>query len=150
MAQNYQYIFVDYEGTLSELPKGSGEKQEIIITDLLFGDVFTGLKPNEDVKQFLLKQNTKNIYVLGVIDTNLEIKIKEKWLKKHYHFIRKNHYLFISGEHKKVEILDEFVKKFKIKRSDILFIDDKQKHLNFALEKGYHCINANCIETHTK
>ncbi len=145
MKRNDNYIFVDYEGTLSEVPKGSGENQKVTLADLLFGDVFSKLKPNQKIRQFLLKQNTKNIYVLGVVDSNREIKQKEQWLRKHYRFISKDNYIFISGERKKVDVINEFVKFYHINPKDIIFIDDKVKHLTPAVEAGYTCIDANEI-----
>ena len=129
-----KYVFVDYEGTLSEAPK------DVTMTDLLFGDVFTNLKPNEAVKKFLLAQNAKQIFVLGVVDTEREIRQKSLWLQKHCPFIPKENYLFISGEHRKVDVITAYAQKYEWAKSDILFIDDKEKHLVPAQQAGYTCI----------
>lgn len=142
MNKSKEYIFVDYEGTLSETPKGNGKNQEVLISDLLFGDVFSELQPNNKVKKWLLEQHTKNIFVLGIVDTNIEINQKVKWLKRHYNFIDKKNYIFVSGEHKKVEIINEFVKSRNIDKKDVIFVDDKQRHLNPAIQEAYRCINA--------
>lgn len=138
-------FFVDYEGTLSESPKGTGEDGKVLISDLLFGDVFSDLKPIEKVKNYLLKQNTENIFVLGVVDVGQEIKQKEVWLKRHYAFIKESNYIFISGEHTKVQIINEYVKNKKINKQDVIFIDDKQKHLDLAIQEGYNCLNVDEI-----
>ncbi len=135
--QNNKYVFVDYEGTLSEAPKAS-----VTIAKLLFNDVFTKLKPNPKIKEFLLKQDTRNIYVLGIIDTNREIEQKEQRLKKHYRFIRQSNYIFVSSEHEKVEIISEFIKYKKIKPEDVIFIDDKQNHLDLVMTLGCQCVLA--------
>lgn len=137
-----KYIFVDYEGTLSETPRGSGKNGEVLLSDLLFGDVFTQLKPNEQVRMYLLHQNTENIYVLGVVDTNREIEQKEQWLKLHYPWIKPENYIFISGEHKKVEVIDEYVKNKRLDKKEVILIDDKQNHLDAVIRAGYRGINA--------
>ena len=141
-----KYIFVDYEGTLSESPSGSGENGKVLISDLLFKDVFSELKPIQKVKDFLLKQNTKNIFVLGIIDTAKEIKQKERWLKKHYSFIDSNNYIFVSSEHKKVEIINEYDKNNKLNKKEVVFIDDKLSHLQPAMLQGYACIDVQDIK----
>ena len=151
-----KYIFVDYEGTLSESPKGTGENQSVLLSDLLFLDVFSQLKPVEKVKKYLQKQDPDNIFVLGVVDTNNEIKQKELWLKKHYDFIKEKNYIFISSEHKKVDIINEYVENKKINKKDVVFIDDKQKHLEPAIKEGYLCLNVSdinengCIKSNNK
>lgn len=140
-----KFVFVDYEGTLSEISKGSGVNQKVLIADLLFDDVFRNLKPRENVKKFLAQFIPENIFVLGVVSVNREIKQKECWLKKHYPEIQESNYIFISSKYKKVEIMNEFVKYKKLKVSDVIFIDDKQSYLDEAIACGYQCINANDI-----
>ena len=129
-----KYIFVDYEGTLSAAP------ERPTMANILFGDVFTNLKPNEPVHKFLSEQGAEQIFVLGIVDTAHEIEQKKQWLQKNCPFIPSKNYIFISGEHRKVDIIAAYAKKYGWAKSDILFIDDKEKHLNPVREAGYTCI----------
>ena len=138
-----KYLFIDYEGTLSQSPVGSGENGKVILQDLLFGDVYSSCKPVKKVKDFLKDKSDCEIYVIGVIDTYNEIQHKIQWLKKYYPLIKIKNCIFISGDHKKVDVLNEFVKKNNLNIDQITFIDDREKHLLPAIEQGYKCINVN-------
>lgn len=116
------------------------------MADLLFGDVFSGLKPNEAVEKFLARQNAEQVFVLGVVDTAREIKQKSLWLRKYYPSIPSENYLFISGECRKVDVIAAYAQKYGWAKSDVLFIDDKEKHLTPARKAGYSCLLTEEIE----
>ena len=131
-------IFIDFEGTLSESPK-----EEPTLGELLFGQPFTNLKPNAKVIKLLEKVNPKKIYVLGIIDTNNEIQQKYFWLEQHYPKIEDQNVIFVANNHQKVDVISEYQKKLNLKTSDIVFIDDKEKHLAPARLKGFECVDVN-------
>lgn len=132
-----KYIFVDYEGTLAEVPS-----ENLDLNDLLFGDVFSDLKPNKRIKNFLLNQNDAQIFVLGVVDTNREIELKIQWLKRYYPFIPESNYIFISSEHRKVDVLDSYLNHNHWQKGEVILIDDKEKHLLPARKAGFTCIKS--------
>ena len=90
---------------------------------------------------FLEQFEPQNLYVVGVIDTNREIEAKYRWLDKYYPFILKENVILITGEHKKVDVINEFVKVKNFKKENIIFVDDKESHLKFAREQQYKCFN---------
>ena len=138
-------LFVDYEGVLSEKPVGSNFDKTVNLNDLLFDDVFRNCKPIKKMQEFLRECVPNNIFVIGVIDTNYEIESKHYWLNQYYHFIIKENIIFISSEHKKVDVINAFVKNKKLKKESIIFIDDKESHLKHAREQQYICLNVNEI-----
>lgn len=138
-------LFVDYEGTLSENPVGSNLDKTVNFNDLLFKDVFANCQPIKKMQVFLEQFESHNIYIIGVIDTNREIEAKYRWLEKCYPFILKENIVFVSSEHKKVDVINEFVKTKNLKKENIVFIDDKESHLKIVREQQYTCFNVNKI-----
>ncbi len=133
-------IFVDYEGTLSECPDKAPTLRE-----LLFEKPFSKLKPNAKMQKLLEKVNPKKIYVVGVVDTNNEIQQKYFWLEKHFPHIEDQNIIFVSSSTKKVDVIKEYQAKLGLKSEDIVFVDDKEKHLAPARAAGFECYNVNEI-----
>lgn len=145
MDLNNKILFIDYEGTISENPKGNNWDGTATLEDLLFKDVFADCRPIGKVQKLLSQLNPKNIYLLGVVDTNKEIEQKYQWVKKFYPFILKKNIIFIANNHKKVDVINEYQKVLGIAKENIVFIDDKELHLQYAKENGYVCYNVNEI-----
>ena len=145
MVLENKILFIDYEGTISENPKGNNLDGSACLNDLSFKNVFNECKPINKIQNLLRKLEPKNIYILGVIDTNKEIEQKYDWLKKFYPFLLKENIIFISSNNKKVDVLNEYQKMLQIEKQNIVFIDDKESHLKYARENGYLCYNVNEI-----
>ncbi len=139
-------LFIDYEGTISEKPKVTNAQNGATIEELLFGDVFKDCKPISKIQKLLSQLDPKNIYILGVIDTNKEIEQKYQWIAKFYPFLLKENIIFISNNHKKVDVINAYQKKLKIEKANIVFVDDKESHLRYARQCGYTCLNVNEID----
>ena len=129
-------IFLDYEGVLCETPAESPT-----LNELLFEKPFSKLKPITKIQKLLEKVNPKRIYVLGVVDTNNEIQQKYFWLEKHFPHIEDQNVVFVSSGVKKVDVIKAYQTKLGLKANEIVFIDDKEKHLAPARDAGFECYN---------
>ncbi len=133
--KNYDIYVFDYEGTLSELPN-----KKLTLKELLYEFDFRNLYPNKKIFDFVNSINYKKIYVVGTIESNREIEQKNEWLKLHYPMIHKENYIFISGDHKKSEVIREIMNKNNYNKNEIIFIDDKVVHIKDVSELGIKCV----------
>lgn len=141
-----KYVFVDYEGTLSEKAKGHGRKGGANLNDQLFSNVYKNLPKIDKVYNYLVEFDPKNIYVVGTIETNKEIEQKYRWIKRNYPFIIKKNIVFISEKIEKASVIDEYVLEGVISKKEVLFIDDKDSHLDIAKEHGYKTLKVDDIK----
>ena len=128
------YIF-DYEGTLSESPY-----KKLTLKELLYEFDFRNLYPNKKVSDFINSINYKEIYVLGIIESNREIEQKSEWLNKYYPMIKKENCIFISNDYKKSDAILEIMNKYNYDKNAILFIDDKISHIKDVSQLGIKSI----------
>lgn len=129
--KDYSVYIFDYEGTLSEAPN-----HKLTLEELLYNFNFKNLEPNKQILNFFNSIQNKEIYVVGIIETNKEIQQKTEWLNIHYPTIRKENYVFISSDYKKSEAILAIINKNNYKKSEILFIDDKISHINDVSKLG--------------
>ena len=128
------YIF-DYEGTLSENPS-----KKLSLKELLYEFDFKDLLPNKKIHDLVYLLSNKDIYVVGVIETNTEIDQKYEWIKLKYPMIKKENCIFISGDHKKSEVISAIINKNNYNKNKIIFIDDKKKHIDDVGKLGIKTI----------
>lgn len=132
---NYDVYIFDYEGTLSESPQN-----KLTLKELLYEFDFRKLSPNKNIINLINLIKYKDIYVVGIIETNKEIEQKKDWLKTNFPMIKEQNYIFISSEYKKSEAIIEIINKNNYDKSKMLFIDDKISHINDVSELGIRSI----------
>lgn len=135
MINNYDIYIFDYEGTLSENPS-----KKLSLKELLYEFDFRCLSPNKKIYDLANSLNNKEIYVVGVIEANTEIDQKYEWLKLNYPMIKKENCIFISGDHKKSEVISAIIAQNNYDKDKIIFIDDKKKHIEDVTMLGIKTI----------
>lgn len=133
--KNYDIYIFDYEGTLSEPPD-----HKLTLQELLYDFDFRKLSPNNPIHDFFNLINKKEVYVVGIIETDKEIEQKKEWLTYYYPSINVENCIFISSEHKKSEAILEIINKNNYEKDKILFIDDKISHIKDVNELGIKSI----------
>lgn len=128
---NYEIFIFDYEGTLSESPN-----KRLTLKDLLYEFDFRNLIPNKKILDFVNSIKDKEIYVVGITETNKEIEQKNEWLKVHFPKIKKENYIFISTDYKKSEAILEIINRYNYDKNKIIFIDDKPLHIEDVTKIG--------------
>lgn len=140
--------FFDIDGTLAEFRYNDklcgnigNKKASQNLNELLFGDLFLKARPLKLMQNIISNLNPENVYILGVVLTNNEIKNKEAWLEKHYPSIKKENILFIASSEFKPYVIEEYVKHLNLDKNDAVFIDDNVSALQLAESigiKSYH------------
>lgn len=132
---NYDVYIFDYEGTLSQSPN-----KRLTLKELLFEFDFKNLAPNDKIYNLVNSIKDKNIYVVGIIESNKEIEQKKDWLKMYYPMIDESNVIFISSDYKKSEAILEILNKYNYEKDKIIFIDDKISHVEDVSSLGIKSI----------
>lgn len=139
--KNYNIYIFDYEGTLSE-----GPNKRLTLKELLYEFDFEKLYPNKKIYDLVNLIKDKEIYVVGIIETNKEIEQKNKWLEKNFPMIKKENCIFISSDYKKSEVILEIINKYNYDKNKIIFIDDKSSHVKDVSSIGIRSILVEDLE----
>lgn len=134
------YVF-DYEGTLSESPN-----KRLTLKELLYEFDFEKLYPNKKIYNFVNILKDKNIYVVGIIESNKEIEQKNRWLERYFPMIKKENCIFISSDYKKSEVILEIINKYNYDKNKMIFIDDKLSHVKDVSSIGIRSILVEDLE----
>ncbi len=137
-----KYVFFDVDGTLAEYRyndhvSGKNNWGGQTWEELFFGNVFVNNRPLKTMVKLVEKLNPEKVFVLGAITTNHEIEEKYEWFAKYYPTIPKEHLIFVADSSLKVIALEEYAKKLKIAKDEIVFIDDKHATIRQTEEAGF-------------
>lgn len=137
-----KYVFLDLDGTLSEYRfnnhiSGNNGFAGQTWEELFFGDVFVNNRPLETMIKLIKNLEYENVFILGAITTSHEMNEKYEWLDKYYPFIKKDNIIFVSKSEYKLIAIEQYAKKLKINKKDIVFIDDKHSTLRQIEEAGF-------------
>lgn len=141
-----KYVFFDLDGVLSEYrynDKVNGENDwgGQTFEEIFFGNVFVSNRPLQTMVELVEKLDSDKVFVLGAITSNHEIDEKYVWLKKHYPTIKRENIVFVADASLKLVAINEYAKKYNMKKEDIVFVDDTHATLREVEAvgiKSYH------------
>lgn len=135
-------VFFDLDGTLSEYRfhdhvSGRNDWGGQTWEELFFGDVFVKNRPLKTMVELIQNLDCEKVYILGAITTNHEMDEKYEWLRKYYPCIKKENIIFVADSSLKLIALEQYTKKLKTEKSDIVFVDDKHETIRKTEEAGF-------------
>ena len=141
-----KYIFFDLDGVLSEYRyndkiNGGNDWGGQTFEEIFFGNVFVSNRPLQTMVELVEKLDSDKVYVLGAITTNHEIDEKYVWLKNYYPTIKRENVIFVADASLKLVAINEYAKKYNMKKEDIVFVDDNHatlREVEAAGIKSYH------------
>lgn len=134
-----KHIFIDMDGVIAAqscLPIINGE------IDFVNGEVHKWLRPVGVVIEKLrfLESRGHELYILSATPNSVSSDEKKEWLKEHFP-MPKNRIFFVNQGKHKAEMLDNLVRKFKIKKCDVLLVDDFHDILYQVVGRGMNAMH---------
>lgn len=146
------HIFMDMDGVIaaqSVLPEVNGE------IDFVNGEihlwqapVIAVLNKIEHIKNMAkILQSPVNFYILSASPTSFSTDEKNRWLDKHWPVPQEYRFYINQGKHK-AEMLDNLVKKLKLRKQDVLLVDDYHDTLVQVTRRQMNAMHVSEFLTH--
>lgn len=137
LEEEYEVIGDYYETIFKEIKyKIKKENLENIVKDFVYNENDNKYYLYDDVKNELDRLSKK--YTLLMLSDNWPCGVE--YLKKHdiYKYFKKVYISSVYGTKKSEKIFFDYpIKDFKIKKGEAIFVDDNEKLLDIAVEKGF-------------
>lgn len=139
-------IFVDMDGVIaaqSTLPIVNGE------IDFVNGEIHKWQKPVIAVLDWLyfLQAKGYKIRILSATANSFAVQEKQDWLDKYFNIPKEDRFFVNQGKHK-AEMLDNLVRKFKLKKESVMLIDDFHDILYKVKDRGMNAMHPSEFLTH--
>lgn len=137
-------IVFDMDGTLVEYvthPLKCKFAPDKLRIDYINNNIFEYAEPVIPMVEKVKKYADKNIFILSVSPNSETNKQKLNWLSKHLPFINQENVYFVGHSEKKIDVLKQLIRKYKIKPQDLTYVDDLHSMIWEALNSGINAIH---------
>ena len=131
-----KYLFLDLDGTICEYVKPIRDYEGDV--DFVNSDIFIDPKPIENtikwLNDWLQKNPSENLYILGACPNSISFERKKEWIKKNLVNFKLENFYWVGNKDYKHVFLRQFIQKNNLHPREVMIVDDSRETLE-SMEK---------------